>query len=63
MAPNSNAVSKRHRPRDKFDKKRDMKKCKRIEKAVVSEPPTEDLGEIALVCFCKCFHIVCTQLN
>uniref|UniRef100_A0A1J3GHW3 Digestive organ expansion factor-like protein n=2 Tax=Noccaea caerulescens TaxID=107243 RepID=A0A1J3GHW3_NOCCA len=43
MAPNSNAVSKRYRPRDKFDKKRDMKKCKRVEKAVVSEPPTEDL--------------------
>ncbi|CAH2037116.1 unnamed protein product [Thlaspi arvense] len=43
MAPNSNVVSKRHRSLEKFDKKRDTKKHKRVEKEVVSNPPTEDL--------------------
>nr|VDD07354.1 unnamed protein product [Brassica rapa] len=50
MAPKkSNAVSKRHRPHEKFDKKRDTKKAKLAEKKVVSNHPTEeeeDLGNV-----------------
>ncbi|CAN7035232.1 unnamed protein product [Brassica rapa subsp. trilocularis] len=43
MAPKkSNAVSKRHRPHEKFDKKRDTKKAKLAEKEVVSNHPTEE---------------------
>ncbi|CAG7899676.1 unnamed protein product [Brassica rapa] len=43
MAPKkSNAVSKRHRPHEKFDKKRDTKKAKLAEKKVVSNHPTEE---------------------
>ncbi|XP_009110397.1 U3 small nucleolar RNA-associated protein 25 isoform X1 [Brassica rapa] len=43
MAPkNSNAVSKRHRPHEKFDKKREMKKAKLAEKEVVSNHPTDE---------------------
>ncbi|KFK43953.1 hypothetical protein AALP_AA1G196000 [Arabis alpina] len=44
MAPNSTGMLKRHRPLEKFDKKRDTKKYKRVEKAIASSPPpTEDL--------------------
>lgn len=44
MAPKkSNVVSKRHRPHEKFDKKRDTKKAKLAEKAV---PTEEDLGNV-----------------
>ncbi|CAN6902540.1 unnamed protein product [Brassica oleracea] len=43
MAPkNSKLVSKRHRPHEKFDKKRDTKKAKLVEKEVVTNHPTED---------------------
>lgn len=43
MAPkNSKLVSKRHRPHEKFDKKRDTKKAKVAEKEVVPNHPTED---------------------
>ncbi|KAJ0247889.1 U3 small nucleolar RNA-associated protein [Hirschfeldia incana] len=43
MAPTkSNLVSKRHRQHEKFDKKRDTKKAKFVEKAVVSNHPTEE---------------------
>ncbi|CAH8388937.1 unnamed protein product [Eruca vesicaria subsp. sativa] len=38
MAPNSRVVSKRHRPHEKFDKKKDTKKAK----LVVSNHPTEE---------------------
>nr|VDD56218.1 unnamed protein product [Brassica oleracea] len=49
MAPkNSKLVSKRHRPHEKFDKKRDTKKAKVAEKEVVPNHPTEDedLGNV-----------------
>ncbi|ESQ35029.1 hypothetical protein EUTSA_v10006892mg [Eutrema salsugineum] len=42
MAPNFNLVSKRHRPLEKFDRKRDTKKSKLVEKGLFSNPPTED---------------------
>lgn len=48
MAPNSKAVSKRHRPHEKYDKKRETKKAKLVEKEAVTNHPTEedDLGNV-----------------
>ncbi|KAL1224086.1 Protein NUCLEOLAR FACTOR 1 [Cardamine amara subsp. amara] len=43
MAPTSTVFPKRHRPHDKFDKKRDTKKHKRVEKEVVSNHSEEEL--------------------
>ncbi|KAH0864085.1 hypothetical protein Bca4012_094221 [Brassica carinata] len=42
MAPNSKAVSKRHRPHEKYDKKRETKKAKLVEKEAVTNHPTEE---------------------
>ncbi|VVA91685.1 unnamed protein product [Arabis nemorensis] len=46
MAPNSTGMLKRHnRPVEKFDKKRDTKKQKRVEKPIVSSPDLDSSEE------------------
>ncbi|KAG7592037.1 Digestive organ expansion factor predicted [Arabidopsis thaliana x Arabidopsis arenosa] len=42
MAPSTTGVVKRHRPHEKFDKKRDSKKHKHVQKALVSNPSIEN---------------------
>jgi U3 small nucleolar RNA-associated protein 25 len=48
MAPNATGVLKRHRSHEKFDKKRDTKKHKHVEKTIVSNPSTDSPEESSI---------------
>lgn len=63
MAPKkSNAVSKRHRTHEKFDKKRETKKAKLAEKEVVSNHPTEEEEDLGIV-LARASSSICQQLK